>query len=155
MNPAGPILRDIHPPPPPSWWPPAYGWWLLAGMLVAVLAAILLWGRRRMLRHYRLRSITRQIEQAREHYRHTGDTAGFAGTLSQWLRRAGRLLDTHAVQLEGEAWRSFVRGHAPRGVDVAVLESLDMAVYRPEVTIDDQAAVAAVHAWVRHALARA
>jgi len=155
MNPTGPILRDIHPPPPPSWWPPAYGWWLLAGMLFVLLAVVLLWVRRRMQRRHRLRRITQEIEQARALYRQTGDAARFAGTLSQWLRRAGRLLDTQAVHLEGEAWRTFLRGHAPRVADVSVLESLDLAVYRPHASIDDQAAVAAVRAWVRHALARA
>lgn len=154
MNPAGPVLRDIHPPPPPSWWPPAYGWWLLAGALAVVLAAALTWGLRRMARRRRMQRIARQIEQARDDYRQTGDTARYAGALSQWLRRAGRQLDGRAAHLEGEAWRTFLRRHAPRGADVSVLETLDLAVYRPHASIDDQAMAETVRAWIRHALAR-
>lgn len=154
MTPAGPILRDIHPPPPPSWWPPAYGWWLLAAVVLVGLVAAWAWGRRRMRRRRKLQGIARQIELACESFRQTGDTARFAGTLSQWLRRAARLLDARAVYLKDEAWRTFLRAHAPRGTDVAVLVALDEAVYRPRAPIDDRAAAVAVHAWVRSALAR-
>lgn len=155
MNVPGPTLRDIHPPSPPSWWPPAYGWWLLAALAAVALAAVLVWGRRRMARHRRMRRIERRIEQARERYRQTGDTARFAGALSQWLRRAGRLLDDRAPRLEGEAWRRFLREHAPRGADTYALESLEAAVYRPHAAIDEASVATAVRDWVRHALARA
>lgn len=154
MNAPGPVLRDIH-PATVSWWPPAYGWWVLAAVTIVVLALGVRWTGRWLARRRRMRRAARQIAEARERYRQSGNITVLAGELSHWLRRAARLYDPASVRLEGDAWQQFLDQHAPRGMDASALASLDAVLYRPATSIDDAGLTRAVHAWVRHAMARA
>ncbi len=97
-------LRDIHLPPEPSWWPPAPGWWLLAVLLLiaAVLLARWLWHRVRARR--RLARLMAEFDAA------AGITEPGArlAAISQLLRRAARLRDPRAANLQGEDWLRFL-----------------------------------------------
>ncbi|MEG1680784.1 MAG: DUF4381 domain-containing protein [Stenotrophomonas sp.] len=97
-------LRDVHLPAAPGWWPLAPGWWLLIAAVVAVVlvvAALYFFRRRRQQRWMRL--FDRQLQAA------PSGPARLAAA-SELLRRAARVLDPQAVQLQGEAWLRFLDG---------------------------------------------
>ncbi len=98
-------LRDIHLPDGVSWWPPALGWWLLLLLLVVLLSTIYLvrlwWGRGAL-----LRSVKREFEHVRSHYRDSADHHQAVTETSVLLRRI--ILAYHpresSASLTGEAW---------------------------------------------------
>ncbi len=98
-------LRDIHLPPAPSWWPLAPGWWVLA----AVVLCALVWIALRLLKRWRYR---RRIDAILGQFdRDTAaniDPATALLAASAILRRAARLRNPDASQLEGEAWLRFL-----------------------------------------------
>jgi hypothetical protein len=99
-------LRDIHLPPEPSWWPPAPGWWVLAILSLLALALLARWVlRRRQARRRRARLLA-EFDSAAA----IGDPAARLAAISQLLRRAARLRDPRAAQLQGAAWLRFLDG---------------------------------------------
>jgi|CXWL01.1.fsa_nt_gi hypothetical protein len=130
-------LRDIHLPPPPSWWPPAPGWWVLAILVVAAsiwLTRVLLRQRRERLRLHRLRATFDAAASLQ-------DPRARIAAISELLRRAARLTDASAGQLEGEAWLGYLDAtlpHTTQPFSAGPGRLLLDGAYRREV--DDQAA---------------
>lgn len=132
-------LRDIHLPAPPSWWPPAPGWWVLAilGLVIGIwLTRVLLRQRRERLRLQRLRATFDAVAALT-------DPRSRVAAISELLRRAARLTDANAGQLEGEAWLKYLDATLPddaaaKPFSVGPGRLLLDGAYRREV--DDQAA---------------
>lgn len=145
----GPVLRDIHLPPAPAWWPPAPGWWLLAAiLLVAMAAAFWSWRKhlhRRALERRLLWEVDALVAQSRD------CPQQLASGLHQLLRRAASRLDNHAVTYRGDTWRNLLASVKTDDATVAVLMSLDSALYRPGAAFDVDAAVAATRRWLQAA----
>lgn len=150
--PPGPSLRDIHLPPDPAWWPPAPGWWVLAALLLlALLVGAWQWRRYRRAQHQR-QQVLLELDQLALRHRRDGDPVALASGLHQLLRRVARRHDALATKQRGDAWRQTL---ARMPVDAAMLDillALDQQIYRPPVSFDHAAAVAAVRQWLRWAL---
>ncbi len=97
-------LRDIHLPPEPSWWPPAPGWWLLAILLLVSAVLLARWVWRRVRARRRLARLMTEFDAAAG----LGDPGARLVAISQLLRRAARLRDPHAANLQGEDWLRFL-----------------------------------------------
>ena len=97
-------LRDIHLPPEPSWWPPAPGWWVLALLILLVMVLLTRWVLRRIREQRRLALLVAEFDAAVAN----GEPTARLAAISQLLRRAVRLRDPHAAQLQGEAWLHFL-----------------------------------------------
>ena len=148
--PEGPQLRDIHLPPSPSWWPPAPGWWALAGLIVLVLLLVGWWWRQGDRRRNSHRHILAQIDAVAAH--HAGDAAAFAAGMHRLLRQVVRLYDADAVHARHAAWRSALAQVPVDDVTLDRLMSLDAAIYRPGMALDEAAVTAAMHRWLARAL---
>ncbi len=165
MTPPGPQLRDIHLPPDPSWWPPAPGWWLLAIVVVVVIWQAL----RLLLRRLRLRRWRKRVQAELQHiadaYAAHADRTLLVANLSQLLRRAARLLEPHAVALQGDAWLTFLDRQLPPARAAAapfhtgVGRALTDAPYRPASDpalqdLDARALLDLVRDWLGAVLSR-
>lgn len=109
-------LRDIHLPPEPSWWPPAPGWWLLAILLLVSMVFLTRWAWRHVRARHRRARLMAEFDAAAGI---TGPGARLAA-ISQLLRRAARLRDPRAAQLQGEDWLRFLEqldGQLPTATD--------------------------------------
>lgn len=149
----GPQLRDVHVPHVSLWWPLAPGWWVLAGlMMIATVLLVIRW-RKRAAWHRYVDGTLKDLRDATARHAHDGDSAHFAATLSQLLRRVARTRDARSVTLRGVAWRDALASLAPRQ-DVSRLAELDVALYRPVVSLDAPAVARDAEAWVREALRR-
>lgn len=149
----GPQLRDVHVPHVSLWWPLAPGWWVLAGiLLIAVVVLVLLWRRRAAWHRYVDRTVN-DLRDASQRHVQDGDTAAFATTVSQLVRRVARTRDPRSVTLRGTAWRDSLASMAPRQ-DVSRLAELDVALYRPVVSLDVSVVARDAEAWVREAMRR-
>ena len=149
----GPVLRDIHLPHVSAWWPLAPGWWVLLGLLlVALVAGAIVWRRRRAWRRH-VDTTLGELREARARHAADGDTACFAASVSQLLRRVARMRDTRSVTLRGEAWRDALVALAPRS-DVTRLAQLDTAIYQPAASLDVPVVARDAEAWIREAMRR-
>jgi hypothetical protein len=97
-------LRDIHLPPEPSWWPPAPGWWLLAVLLLVSAVILTRWVWRRVRARRRLARLMAEFDAVAG----LGDPGARLVAISQLLRRAARLRDPRAANLQGEDWLRFL-----------------------------------------------
>lgn len=151
---AGPVLRDIHMPPPPSWWPLAPGWWMLAGALL-VLLAVLIWLAWRWQRRRRAwAAVAVELDALDARYRTDHATASLAAGLSQLLRRAVMRCGGDA-HLQGAAWHAELGRLAPDLLSPTLIEGLAIAQYRPQATLDGDAAIDACRRWLRKTMRRA
>jgi hypothetical protein len=148
--PEAPQLRDIHLPPQPSWWPPAPGWWGLAVLIVSALLLGIWWWRRGHQRRKSHRQILAQIDLVAA--RHAGDAAAFAAGMHRLLRQTVRLYDAHGAHARDAAWRASLAQVAVDAPTLDCLTSLDAAMYRPGVALDEVAVTAAMHRWLARAL---
>lgn len=150
----GPHLRDIHMPPQPSWWPPAPGWWILAGLCVLLLA-LLVWAWSRRRRRVRLWLAARQeLDAAAACYAADEDGAALAASVSQLLRRAGRLHDGDLAMGDEERWKQLLSALAPDRACAQVLLELQTSMYRPRIRIDPDTVMPAARRWLHRALMR-
>ncbi len=99
-------LRDIHLPAEPSWWPPAPGWWLLA----AILIGLLIWAVQALVRVRRARARLWSMRVQFEAALANTEARTRIAAISEMLRRAARLSNPEAAQLQGEAWLQFLDG---------------------------------------------
>ena len=97
-------LHDIHLPPEPSWWPPAPGWWVLVILLVLAIVLLIRWLLHRVRVRRRLALLMAEFDSAAT----TGEPTARLVAVSELLRRAARLRDPRAAQLQGEAWLQFL-----------------------------------------------
>lgn len=149
----GPVLRDIHVPHVSAWWPLAPGWWVLLGLLaIALVVGAILWRRRRAWRRH-VDATLGELRQAVGQHAADGDTARFAASVSQLLRRVARTRHAGSVTLRADAWRDALASMAPR-IDVTRLAQLDAAIYRPDASLDVPRVARDAEAWVRAAMRR-
>lgn len=147
---AGPVLRDIHLPPEPSWWPPAPGWWMLAVLLLLLLAFALWHVHKRRQRQARLALVLAEVDTWAIHS--ADDAAALAAGLHQLLRRVARQYDPGAVQKHGEAWRQALAVIPVEKQTLDRLMVLETVMYRPQVSFDQAAVIAATRQWLARAL---
>lgn len=108
MDPAAPLLRDIHLPPEPGLWPPGLLAWLLLATVLLALYLLRLgleprwraWRERRRLRRQALDELNRLCVEIPPQQRH--------GHLHQWLRRVAIALDRDSARLQGSAWANWL-----------------------------------------------
>ncbi|MFC5742786.1 DUF4381 family protein [Dyella tabacisoli] len=146
----GPVLRDIHLPPEPAWWPPAPGWWVLAVLLLLLLAVVAWQLRKWRQRRAQYAMVGAEVDTLAA--RHADDAAALAAGLHQLLRRVARQYDPGATQTYGAAWRQTL---AVVPVDAATLDrlmTLEATMYRPQVSFDQAAVIAATRQWLTGAL---
>jgi len=132
-------LRDIHLPPEPSWWPPAPGWWLLALLLVVVLVLLLRWTQRRWRERARIGALRAQFDRAAV----IDDPAARIAAISELLRRAARLTDAHAGQLQGGEWLRYLDGSDSTEFSNGAGRVLIDGAYRPKLDVQQAAALIA------------
>jgi hypothetical protein len=149
----GPRLRDVHVPHVSAWWPLAPGWWVLAALLLIVAAVLILAWRRRAAWHRYVDGTLQELRDASRRHAQDGDAAAFATTVSQLIRRVARTRDPRSVTLRGAAWRDALASMAPRQ-DVTRIAELDVALYRPAVSLDASVVARDAEAWVRQAMRR-
>ena len=99
-------LRDIHLPPEPAWWPPAPGWWILCALVMLGLLLFARWLQRRWRQHARLTALRAQFDRAAI----IDDPVARVAAISELLRRAARVHDADATQLQGADWLRFLDG---------------------------------------------
>lgn len=97
-------LRDIHLPPEPSWWPPAPGWWLLAVLLLVSAVLLARWAWRCVRARRRLARLMAEFDAVAG----LVDPGARLAAISQLLRRAARLRDPRAANLQGDDWLRFL-----------------------------------------------
>lgn len=150
MNPAGPILRDIHLPPAP-WWPLAPGWWVLAGVAVALAIVLLLWWRRR--RSARLvDAVLQEVTLLEARFARDSDGAALAAAASRLLRRVALRVEPEAAGATGVAWQEFVRRRAGDPAVAHTLAVLADAAFVRQPELDAPALLQALRCWCRRAL---
>jgi len=150
-------LRDIHLPDPVPFWPLAPGWWVVAGaVVVAVIAAISI----RRLRRAGVRFFAlREVDQVRQAFQETDDSAAFALGVSSIVRRVALVLfDREQVAaLHGSRWLEFLQSTGRQdGFDAEMAQNMEAAIYGApglpgtELTEEtgDRLAVAAKN-WIR------
>lgn len=143
---SGPTLRDIHLPPAPAWWPPAPGWWIVMVLVLAGCAlGLWLWGRQRR-RHACERALLAEVDALVA--QHGQEAQHLAAGLHALLRRAALRLDAGAAQRGGDAWRTMLAAVTTEASTLDALMSLETAMYRPESSLDVEAAAAAVRRWL-------
>ncbi|WP_430387632.1 DUF4381 domain-containing protein [Dyella sp. 20L07] len=143
---SGPVLRDIHLPPEPSWWPPAPGWWIVGVLvLLAVSFAFWFWRRRRQQRAIE-RVMLAELDGLVAQWR--GHPSRLVAGLHQLLRRGALRYDTEAGQRQGNSWRRTLAQVPADQSTLDQLMALELLMYRPDVTFDVEAAVAATRRWL-------
>lgn len=146
----GPVLRDIHVPAAP-WWPPAPGWWILAALVLLALVASV-WLARRQRAQAPLRTALREIDGLQSAWRRDANVDASVDAASRLLRRVARRVDPPVAAEAGDAWRQFIRGHAPDPEARAALDRLLDARFRPNADIDVPVLCRALRGWCRVAL---
>jgi hypothetical protein len=150
--PSGPLLRDIHLPPSPSWWPPAPGWWVLAAIAVLAMCAGAWWWWRRRHRRAEERRVLAEVDQALALWRE--QPQALAAGLHQLLRRGASRIDSLATRQRGDDWH---RTLASLPVDAKTLEQLrglELAMFRPDASLDAEGAAQATRRWLQLAWRR-
>jgi len=150
IDPAEIPLRDIHLPEPVSWWPPAPGWTVLAvAIAVLAIAAVTAWLWRRHTRVRRAAFAELLIIEAR--FREHGDTHTLARDLSRLTRRTALALEGASLvaNATGDEWSAALDRITKTGTaDPRIKDALLLAPYRPDVTIDGDALLAAFRPFI-------
>ncbi|QNK00004.1 DUF4381 domain-containing protein [Dyella telluris] len=145
-TPNGPQLRDIHLPPAPSWWPLAPGWWGLVVLAIVLIAVSLWWWRRRTRRLAAEMQVLAEVDRVAALWRE--QPQALASALHQLLRRAALRFDPLAGQQRGDAWRQTLARVPVDASTLGQLQALETAMFRPDASLDADAAVSAVRRWL-------
>lgn len=152
MNPAGPVLRDIH-LPAAAWWPVAPTWWGVLALVLVAVAATFLW----FVIHHRqraLRAVLREIDQMQSVQQREPDASKLATQASELMRRVAKRIDPDAASADGAAWRSFLQRYARTPTVHAALQHLLDERYRQSPALDAATLLPALRLWCRAALRR-